>query len=102
MGRRLCHRCLKFARPEAHYCATCGCILPGHQPPPPIKTECRQGTIVPWMVLIGAIIVTLRPQAAPHPTLIDSSSGRRATGLIIDFPPEYPATFFGSQALPGD
>lgn len=113
-----CRRCLNCNRPEAHYCATCGCRLARDRASQPAPQRRRRSSIVLWMLLITVIVVTLGPppgdqanqDQSPNATktgarsraLVGSTAGRRGAGLIIDFPPEYPAEFFWRQAYRGE
>ena len=100
MDYRLCRRCLNHNRPAARFCAACGCPLPVDQPSSPAAETRRGGTIVPWILFVTLAAVVLGPRGTHNQTLVDSPPGPRVTGLIIDFPPDYPAEFFTRYALP--
>ncbi len=90
-----CQRCGHIRRPRARYCATCGCPFLPDEPTAPGPQPTPKGMIVPWIVLATLCLAMLCPPVDQRPRgLVYSPRCQRATGLVMDFPAEYPPGYF--------
>ncbi|MEE9295409.1 MAG: hypothetical protein V3W34_10670 [Phycisphaerae bacterium] len=59
-----------------------------------MERSTQGGMIIPWLLFAVLLFVMLQPEATPTRGLIYSPRCRRTTGLIVDFPPQFPDAFF--------
>lgn len=92
MTHRLCRRCRRSNRPAARYCGTCGCPL--MDPPPRPRSPEAAGGFLSWL-LVAVILLAALPPTQPVPVL---RSFTRPTGLLLDFPADFPPGHFSRLA----
>ena len=94
MGFNVCRRCGRPDRRPARFCATCGCSLRSHRAHLPSTPQQPKGqTFMPWLLLIGMLLLAWRPESPQPRGLIYSDRCRLVTGLVVDFPLDSPPTF---------
>ncbi len=90
-----CLRCRHRTSAQARYCATCGCPVIRDKSGPVAPRPSSGGTVLAWTLFVALLLVTLRPQEVQRPGgLVYSPTCQGTRGLIIDFPPDYPPSYF--------
>lgn len=93
-----CRRCRHRTRKNARYCGICGCPAPRASAVHRCPTPPSGGSMLAWIVLVTLLIGAVRFGAVQSDEQDLSSRRPPATGLIIDFPPEYQADDFATDS----